>query len=66
MVGCWLGKSGAISSVYPEQFELRLALLDGLKRDKIPSQQPTGNCYRKDRLVCEVPRYRESKELHQK
>jgi len=35
-VVCGLGKSGLISSIYSEQFELRSSLFDGFKTCQIP------------------------------
>jgi len=39
---CWLGKSCLISSMYPEQFDLRLLRIDRFKTRKIQSQQTSG------------------------
>jgi len=41
-VVCGLGKSRLISNIYPEQFELRRALVDGFKARQNPSPQTTG------------------------
>src|SRR5712692_8175299 len=51
-VVCRLGKSRLISGVYPEQFELRSSLFDGLKT----RQNPESTNYRYGTLICDLER----------